>query len=400
MKYWITLLLTSFAFAQKPIVLALGEKLRLPSPPSSQITLSQKGIVSIQEEDFFITLTAQKTGNVQLIQNTSTINIYVVFDYQKKGWLEFINIIQQNPWLNLSRSSQNPSSPLVLQGHFYRFRTWKKLYQLSEKHQIPYTTKAKASQNVQQQAVHFFKSQLKHHPFIIHWNKPITVQVNKNFQNSFFSHFGISTQKGKQFSPFVELHLLFAQVSHSWFKNFHLQSSLDWSLFSIDHIAQKYFNKGEGKITDSIKILTESGQTAKYISGGETPVHHIHLETSSKSIRWKPYGINITITPKVLFQNQIELNISANISEIDHAHSSEGSPAVKTLNFQTTLTAVNNKTLILSQLNRNHVGSFSRKPFSLLHSLSSLALSRGSSFEKSQSLIFITPKIIRRKLSL
>ena len=398
MKYWITLFLTGTAFAN-PIILEIGEKLRLPSPPSSQITLSQKGIVSIQEEDLFITLTAQKTGNIQLIQNTSPLLIYVVFKDQKQGWLEFMDIIKQDPWLNLSHPPQISPSPLVIQGHLYRFRTWKQLYQLSEKHQIPYTTKVKISQNVKIQAERFFKSQLKHHPFVIQWNSPITAQVSKNFQNSFFSHFGISTQKDKNLFPFVELHLLFAQVSRHWSKNVHLQSSLDWSLFSIDHIAQAYFNKGEGKITASIKILTESGQTATYISGGETPVHHIHLETSSKSIRWKPYGINIAITPKVLFQNQIELNISSNISEIDHAHSSEGSPATKTLNFQTTLTAENNKTLILSQLNRNHTGSSSRKPFSLLHSISSLALGRGSSHEKSQSLIFITPKIIHRKFS-
>ena len=63
MKYWIILFLTKWAFAN-PLSSLLEKKLRLSSPPSSQITLSQKGIVSIQEEDFFITLTAQKTGNV------------------------------------------------------------------------------------------------------------------------------------------------------------------------------------------------------------------------------------------------------------------------------------------------------------------------------------------------
>ena len=245
-----------------------------------------------------------------MIQNTSNTIIYVVFDDQKQGWLEFIDFIQKDPWLNLGYPSSKTPSPLVIQGHLYRFRTWKQLYRLSEKYQIPYITKVKISQNVKIQAEHFFKTQLNQNPFVIQWNSPITAQVSKNFQNSFFSHFGISTHPDHTLNPLpplVEIHLLFAQVSRNWSKSFHLQSSLDWSLFSIDHIAQAYFNTGEGKIIASTKILTESGQTAKYLSGGETPIHHIHLKTSSKSIRWKPYGVNITITPQVLFQ--IKLNL-------------------------------------------------------------------------------------------
>lgn len=385
-------MLTGLSHAKSQVILLkTGEQVQLPSPPHETLFLSRKNIVRIQEKSQSIVLQAQQKGTLTLKQGSSLKIIQVVLPHEKTGWMQFFDIIEKDPWLTIHFLENT----LQLQGSMYRFQTWRRIYLLSKKYQIPYTIKAYISPKVQNQAEKFFQSQLKKTFFKIQWGPPVQAEASQ--KNLLFTYFGIAQKEQPLLAPLVETRLLLTQVSKNWSKAFNIQSSFDWSLFSIDKIAQTYFNQGEGRILASAQMITESGQTSHYLLGGEAPVHTFNAETSSKSVRWKPYGINISITPKTMNRRIVQITLSSEISEIDHAHSSEGSPAVKTLRLKTTLSAENNKTLALSHFHRNHSGSSWQTPLSWIQAVSSLGFGKGFSYEKSKTILFMTPKIIHRR---
>jgi pilus assembly protein CpaC len=71
-----------------------------------------------------------------------------------------------------------------------------------------------------------------------------------------------------------------------------------------------------------------SGETAKFLAGGEFPVP-IAQDENTLTVEWKPFGINVSFKPVVLTEGRISLNISAEVSEI----STEGAISVGTISL-------------------------------------------------------------------
>ncbi|MEQ1577389.1 MAG: pilus assembly protein N-terminal domain-containing protein, partial [Hyphomicrobium sp.] len=73
--------------------------------------------------------------------------------------------------------------------------------------------------------------------------------------------------------------------------------------------------------TGVVKTLAEptltaiSGETAKFLAGGEFPVP-IAQQDKQISVDWKPFGVNVSFKPVVLTEGRISLNIMAEVSEI------------------------------------------------------------------------------------
>jgi len=77
--------------------------------------------------------------------------------------------------------------------------------------------------------------------------------------------------------------------------------------------------EGLAKILAEPRIVTLSGQSAKILSGGETPV----LTTSgqgSPTIEYKPFGTEVNFTPVVLENGRIQLQVVAQLSNRNDAN--------------------------------------------------------------------------------
>jgi pilus assembly protein CpaC len=96
-----------------------------------------------------------------------------------------------------------------------------------------------------------------------------------------------------------------------------------------------------------------SGETAKFLAGGEFPVP-IASQDRQISVSWKTFGVNVSFKPVVMTEGRISLNISAEVSEL----SSDGAvtlneiaiPALKVRRAETTLELPSGGTLAMAGL--------------------------------------------------
>jgi pilus assembly protein CpaC len=96
-----------------------------------------------------------------------------------------------------------------------------------------------------------------------------------------------------------------------------------------------------------------SGETAKFLAGGEFPVP-VATQDRQISVSWKQFGVNVTFKPVVMTEGRISLTISAEVSEL----SPDGAvtlldisiPALKVRRAETTLELPSGGTLAMAGL--------------------------------------------------
>ena len=380
---------------QEVILMAVGEKKTILSPSFESISLSRPHIVKIIEGGDRFHLLARKKGSVFLNHGSQAKQIQVMD--QKTAHLKLIRLIDQNPWLKWSFVEDK----LHITGQLDFFETWQKLADVAEKNSIPYSMQAFVSPLAQKQALQFFKTKRPLSPFHIEWRPPVTVFSPRPID--LFSSYGMAVQKdeNQKFIPdLVEVQVLLTEISSNFSKLIQVEGSTSIVSLSIEEIVSRlgYAQaKGEGNIIAKTKILIESGKEGRFLIGGEAPVHDYNLEKNSKSIRWKPYGISLRMTPFVYSKDRIQMNFSVEISDIDPAHSSEGSPATRNHRLSSQIHIPNGKTFRLSQLERRQWGKSISAPgfLSALPLAGSLFMQKGLSKETTKAFIFITPKIIQ-----
>lgn len=145
-------------------------------------------------------------------------------------------------------------------------------------------------------------------------------------------------------------------------------------------------------------LTAMSGETAKFLAGGEFPVP-VSQNENTISVEWKQFGVNVAFKPVVLTEGRISLTISAEVSEI----STEGSvqldtislPGLKVRRAETTLEMPSGATLamagLLSDETRQSVeGTPALKNLPVLG-----ALFRSNDFRKRETelVILVTPYI-------
>ena len=79
---------------------------------------------------------------------------------------------------------------------------------------------------------------------------------------------------------------------------------------------QSFERVGLARTLAEPSLTAISGETAKFLAGGEFPVpvsqQHRH------DLLWKSFGVNVAFTPFVLTEGRINLKISAEVSEFVH----------------------------------------------------------------------------------
>jgi pilus assembly protein CpaC len=71
-------------------------------------------------------------------------------------------------------------------------------------------------------------------------------------------------------------------------------------------------------------ILAVSGESAKFLAGGEFPVP-VAQEDDQITIEFKPFGVGLAFTPTVLSEGRISLKVSTEISELSNQGAFQGS---------------------------------------------------------------------------
>ncbi len=160
--------------------------------------------------------------------------------------------------------------------------------------------------------------------------------------------------------------------------------------------------KGEAKIMHSPKILTMNNQKAKLESGEEIRFRETKTSTTSTTqettIQKEEAKTILEITPQVLSNGNILLNLSLELSEFDRSKEKEvdGIPSKNTNKAETQVTLKDGETLIIAGLkketmfkNESSVPLLSKIPL-----LGALFRNKSAGEDLSELLIFVTPKIM------
>lgn len=90
-------------------------------------------------------------------------------------------------------------------------------------------------------------------------------------------------------------------------------------------------------------LVAMSGQSASFLAGGEfpVPIPQGGAQTGSITIKYKEFGVRVSLTPTVLDQNRISLKVAPEVSELDFtAGIQSGGVAVPALRVRRTDTSV------------------------------------------------------------
>ncbi len=71
-------------------------------------------------------------------------------------------------------------------------------------------------------------------------------------------------------------------------------------------------------------IMAVSGESAKFLAGGEFPVPVAQDNTGAISVEFKPFGVGLAFTPVVLSEGRISLKISTEVSELSNQGAFQG----------------------------------------------------------------------------
>ena len=122
---------------------------------------------------------------------------------------------------------------------------------------------------------------------------------------------------------------------------------------SITSMVQALERAGLVRTLAEPNLTAISGETAKFLAGGEFPVP-IANQDRQLSVSWKSFGVNVSFKPVVMTEGRISLTISAEVSEL----SSDGAvtlldisiPALKVRRAETTLELPSGGTLAMAGL--------------------------------------------------
>ncbi|MFZ0887780.1 MAG: pilus assembly protein N-terminal domain-containing protein, partial [Candidatus Binataceae bacterium] len=158
-----------------------------------------------------------------------------------------------------------------------------------------------------------------------------------------------------------------------------------------------------GRILAEPHLLANSGQEAKFLSGGEIPI--VIAQALNTSIVFKQYGTSVSFLPTVVGKRDIELVVKPEVSQPDQALGVELNgfqvPAFVTRRAETVVRMKDNQTLIMAGLIENDKKAVVQKVPYLGDLPFAGGLFRNTSYQdvKTEIVMSVTPQIVSALLS-
>lgn len=157
---------------------------------------------------------------------------------------------------------------------------------------------------------------------------------------------------------------------------------------------------GLARVLAEPTLVTTSGQSASFLSGGELPIP-VPQGLGSTTIEYKPFGIGLTVTPTVLSNDRIVLKVAPEVSDIDYSNQVNLNgvpvPAISTRRADTTVELGDGESFIIGGLvSRNTTSKVDKVPW--LGDIPVLGtVFRQSKYQTNEKelVIMVTPRLVK-----
>lgn len=407
---FLILLIGFNTWASDQIWLAVGEVRSLPSAPSAVIRVGARGVVRAVDGPRGLKIIGLKPGSTAITVDQKAYIVNVSGPAQK----EFAHnlILLTKKMLGLKVKINN--GDIQVGGTLLRFSDWEDIAKLAQLYEGKYQFKAKILDDIKESALKKFShlADVNGLPVLHFISEPqikiklpnaasgLLTEVNK-----IFSIYGITAETNDsiiKIQPLIRTKVILAEVSKVYAERFGIKWPSEYEAQvlprfnaseSLTATLQSLEAKGQAQVLASPTLLCKSGGNANFHAGGEFPIRVISRTT--RDVLWKKHGVLLNIKPKADFSGSISLDIETEISILDFANSVDGIPALKTNSVKSHLDLAGSRTIALSGLLRQQLGT-GKEGLNLLSKIPVLgALFSSNHFinEKSELVVFVTPEI-------
>ncbi|HWP35573.1 MAG TPA: pilus assembly protein N-terminal domain-containing protein [Thermodesulfobacteriota bacterium] len=117
---------------------------------------------------------------------------------------------------------------------------------------------------------------------------------------------------------------------------------------SLAPVLQALVREGQARLLANPRLVTRSGDPADFLAGGEIPIALVGERQSS--LVWRPYGIQVEVTPQADRTGRIAAALRIEVSTLDRANGVPEAPALATRRVRTAITVRTGQTIALSGL--------------------------------------------------
>lgn len=153
---------------------------------------------------------------------------------------------------------------------------------------------------------------------------------------------------------------------------------------------------GHARILASPSLLTENGKQAEFLAGGEIPV-----PAALEGIEWKSYGVGLTVTPTVLENGTIHLQVEPEVSSLDWENAVQLDtslvPGVRTRRWRTQAAVQPGKALVIGGLLSEEENTRQRQlpVLGKLPILGALFRSEVQTSRKTDLVVLVSPRLVQ-----
>jgi len=421
----ITIILITFTFPLNTLNAAefkiqVNETLLLPVPPEHKIRLTGRAVIDAQDEGDNLKIRGLQPGQATVTIGDATHTIQVSATPKvatlKPSKNHFITAVQE---LLKNRRGLTIDQTGSINGHLHRLRDWQEIVEIAEAQTASYTFQALLDNDIQFEAQQWILKKITAAGLPlpqIYWRPytQLTVAVEAQpldfrFQK-ILKPLGISIQFQKSeltIEPLVRVNIVVAEIN----KKVQTQLGIQWPQQAEAQILPRFSGptnlavflkgleqKGLGQILASPNLLARSGSEAEFLAGGEFPIKIITPQR--REVIWKRHGLFLKIKPRADRSGHMSIELSTEISLVDHSQEVEGIPGIKTNRTATHFDLSGSQTIILSGLIRQDWGESTDGIIGLsrLPILGSLFRSENFQSQKTELIIFVTPEIVKEAL--
>ncbi|WP_166266511.1 type IV pilus secretin PilQ [Marinobacter caseinilyticus] len=167
--------------------------------------------------------------------------------------------------------------------------------------------------------------------------------------------------------------------------------------FLVDLELSAFESDGQAEIVAQPKVVTADRQTAKIKSGEEIPYQEAS-SSGATSVSFKEAALSLEVTPQITPDDKIIMDLTVN--QDSRGQETAGVPSINTNEVTTQVLVRNGETVVLGGIFQSETSTtITKTPFlGDIPYLGRLFTRRASVDERSELLIFITPKILKGDL--